>query len=226
MTNEQSIFFNEQVDDQITDIVRTAQKQVILVSPFIDLLQHLKDQIKLARRRGVKVVIVGRPEDSSSGGRNCLTPKNKDVPWLLEQGVELRAVERLHSKIYANESGILISSMNLTQESKNSKEFALRITDALVAASARKHVQELLALSNAVTATSTVTPQPQPIATALGFCIRCGDPMRINPTHPLCEGCYEEWAEWGNENYREKVCHQCGVEARVTKAEPLCTRHR
>ncbi|HYR10675.1 MAG TPA: hypothetical protein VEQ60_23055, partial [Longimicrobium sp.] len=51
---------------------------------------------------------------------------------------------------------------------------------------------------------------------------RCGDGIRYQPWAPLCGGCYDSWAAWGNEDYPEKKCHRCAKPANVSKGKPLC----
>lgn len=53
-------------------------------------------------------------------------------------------------------------------------------------------------------------------------CIRCGKTIPFNPDKPLCRGCYQSWARYGNPDYPEKCCHGCGSPHRVTVARPLC----
>jgi hypothetical protein len=59
-------------------------------------------------------------------------------------------------------------------------------------------------------------------AASNGHCIRCGTRGRYSPHSPLCGPCYGTWAEWQNDNYPERFCHRCGVDADVTKVKPLC----
>jgi len=46
-----------------------------------------------------------------------------------------------------------------------------------------------------------------------GFCIRCDYDIKFNVVKPLCRECYEEWSEWGDDEYPENYCHFSGEES-------------
>lgn len=43
--------------------------------------------------------------------------ESESVRWLVSTGVEVRAVDKLHAKIYLNEKPLVLRSMNLTKYS-------------------------------------------------------------------------------------------------------------
>jgi hypothetical protein len=56
-----------------------------------------------------------------------------------------------------------------------------------------------------------------------GYCIRCGTDIDNDPNRPFCNKCYRSWSNFGDENYKEKVCHSCGGKKRyISKARPEC----
>lgn len=57
-----------------------------------------------------------------------------------------------------------------------------------------------------------------------GHCIRCSSKIAFDPAKPMCYACYQSWAQFGNEDYPEKVCHSCGKSHRTTMARPECSK--
>lgn len=55
-----------------------------------------------------------------------------------------------------------------------------------------------------------------------GFCIRCKRSINLNKDYPYCYYCYRIWANFGDWDYAEKYCHNCGEPAQTSRARPLC----
>ena len=59
-----------------------------------------------------------------------------------------------------------------------------------------------------------------------GYCIRCRKRIDFDLDRPLCNNCYQEWAQYGNDDYPENYCHICGAERnfnnQVDYAHPCC----
>ena len=56
-----------------------------------------------------------------------------------------------------------------------------------------------------------------------GFCIRCKWPLNLNKDYPFCPNCYRTWAKFGDWDYQENYCHNCGESAETSRRNPLCT---
>ena len=56
-----------------------------------------------------------------------------------------------------------------------------------------------------------------------GFCIRCKWPLILNKDYPFCPNCYRIWAKFGDWNYVENYCHNCGESAKTSRTNPLCS---
>lgn len=65
-------------------------------------------------------------------------------------------------------------------------------------------------------------PKTRRKAVSKGVCIRCGDPIKLNPERPYCKECYAIWAEYENDEYEEEFCHSCGKEHVTTMLKPVC----
>jgi hypothetical protein len=91
--------------------------------------------LKLAIGRGVQITAIYRTDDEKS---------KTDIDWLGSNGAAVYAVEKLHAKIYLNESSVIVTSMNLHESSsKNSKELAVRIADEDGKMEIRRYIQQL-----------------------------------------------------------------------------------
>ena len=219
MTTSKALFVDEAVGQELVALVSDAKEYVVFVSPYIQLWGHMRNAIQLATKRKVDIRFVVRSDEE--------VVDSDDMDWLTRNKVKVVSAERLHAKIYLNESRVLVSSMNLTESStKNSLEIALQVTDQELDAELREYISErLLKLAEPV-GTSTLglgrlvkgwVSQLTP-----GSCIRCGTPIRFSPDRPLCEDCYDSWVFYNNPSYPEKVCHSCGKGARVSYLKPLC----
>ena len=56
----------------------------------------------------------------------------------------------------------------------------------------------------------------------IGYCIRCYIEIPINRNRPYCLECFKEWAKYGNPDYVDNYCHNCGKDYDSTINYPLC----
>ena len=114
------IIFDEKVHQSILDVINDTKKSLILVSLYNKYNMHLRDAIKRAAGREVQITAVCR-EDQRKDER-------AHWEWLADISAEVHVVERLHAKIYCNESTVITTSMNLHESSaNNSKEIGFII---------------------------------------------------------------------------------------------------
>lgn len=210
------VFFEADVAGKVVGVISEATKLCTLVTPYLKISgwRHAENAILLAIKRNVDLKVIVRDEPKQT--------ESADVRWLLENGVKVYAVERLHAKVYLNEKRTLVTSMNLTEESRDSLEIAMIVRDD---GAIRRYVaSSLLGIAQPISLTSD---QPAPVrsqtATSfVGTCIRCEETIPLDPDRPLCDGCYAVWAEYRNQDYQEAVCHACGQPADVSYGRPLC----
>ena len=226
---EQSFFVDEQVEAQVLGVIKEAQKFATVVSPYLDLepWQHANHAIQLAVQKGVHLQFIVRLDElDKPGGKSTRAAVN----WLLENHVKVSAAEKLHAKIYMNEESVLLSSMNFTETSLNNLEVAFLLRDPRDIQRVRDYVTtNLMKIATPVDLRRLQSAGPQAelpsqrnVQVRTGHCIRCGRPHSYDPDKPLCETCYQSWAEWGNVEYKEKFCHSCGRPSEVSYARPLC----
>ena len=214
-TTETKILTDGEISNEIQRIIREANKQVVIVSPYNKFWNHLKNEINQATNRNIRVEFVCRKDQLEAG--------KESIDWLLdlEQGVNVYAVERLHSKIYFNETDALITSMNLLEGSvTNSKEIAVLIRDKALIEDIRKYANELIKLGIPQMAKTRATPaKPKTIK---AYCVRCAQSIDFDHEKPLCDGCYRMWSRYKDPDYKENYCHGCGNERNTTYAKPFC----
>ena len=227
------IIFDEKVLQSILNVINDAEKSLILVSPYNKYPLHLRDALNRAANRKVQIIAV------------CREGQGKDErshwEWLAGIGAEVHVVERLHAKIYCNESTAIMTSMNLHESSAiNSKEigFIIRsdeqrhqiseyVTTRLIQHSKPFNSSPKQAsLQQAQRPTSTPAPKAKPPKTpARGLCIRGGEEIPYNPERPLCLKCFRSWNNHQDPDYVEKYCHHCGKKRKTSFAKPLCKDH-
>ena len=187
--------FDEGVAEVILDVIKEANKELIIVSPYLKLWDEAKGALQSARKRKVDITFVLRLE-----GKLFRTP---DFDWLEENDLDWVAIEDLHAKIYLNEETVVLSSMNLYEYSaQRNLEFAYILTDEVSKTRVREYIKELVPSG--------------------AFCIRCGQNIEPNPNKPLCYPDYKTWARYKRRDYPEKFCFRCGESAKTTMADPYC----
>ncbi|RPH93146.1 hypothetical protein EHM69_11060 [candidate division KSB1 bacterium] len=235
--SDSEILFNDDILQAIKDILRESKpgETVYLVTPYIRLDTRIKEAIEEAVDvNKAEIVVLMRADADHS---------IDDVHWLLKKRVILRKVDKLHAKVYVSPSVALIASMNLhTFSGSESKETGVRFKDPTAIGSLRTQIEKWKSNSTDVDimqlGIKPTTPPKAPIAKSptatpisatkastspKGFCIRCGKSKTYNTEYPLCDDCFPKWAQYKNDNYKEKHCHRCGKLSEVTKMHPLCT---
>jgi hypothetical protein len=208
-------------------IIMTAEKQLILVSPFITLTNLLFSRIKVAAEKGVRIKIIYRLDKVKKDELDRL----KSI-----KSIELKCIPDLHAKCYFNEKEMIITSLNLLDTSERNWEMGIRIhrtLDKEIFESAMNDVQTIYMVSgsNEKNTDKTQTKEKKTNISKTksfdGFCIRCGDDIKFNIKKPLCIDCFESWDEWGNEDYPEKFCHFSGEKSfgDTDYAHPILNRY-
>ena len=210
---KRKFFFDGDVESEVRSLIREAREEIILVSPYNDFWIHLKDELREARRRDVDVLLLYR------AGEN-----ERDIKWLAKEGATVLPVERLHSKLYVNETTALVTSMNLVESSAiNSKEICARF-DGPERKELMEYVRKLAGRSEAHLPQRNTPKAVAHVSNTTGHCIRCGEAgIDYNLDEPLCSRCLQRWNLYQNRDYPEKHCHRCGKEVKTSFAMPRCT---
>jgi len=106
----------------IEDIIRKANKNLVLVSPFLNLSDNLSTRLMDASSRNVEIIIIY--------GKNKLKPASQKQLEKLKN-LSLYFCKELHAKCYFNETAMVITSMNMYDYSeRNNREMGVYISKA------------------------------------------------------------------------------------------------
>ena len=104
---------------QILQIIKTSDREIILVTPYIKLSPNLKDNLSEANRKGKEITLIH--------GKSGLSKEEETFLDSLDN-LSIYFHQNLHAKCYFNEFSMLITSMNLYEFSeKQNKEFGILI---------------------------------------------------------------------------------------------------
>jgi phosphatidylserine/phosphatidylglycerophosphate/cardiolipin synthase-like enzyme len=103
---------------EIEEILDSAEKYLILVSPYLKLNQRLKVRLSDAFKKVDNVYLIYRENEL----------KDRELLWLESfKNLKLFSIKNLHAKIYLNQDFALISSMNLYEYSQiNNHEIGVK----------------------------------------------------------------------------------------------------
>ncbi|MFD1161376.1 MULTISPECIES: phospholipase D family protein [Hwangdonia] len=107
------------ISNEIEEILNSAEKKLILVSPYLKLNQRLKVRLSDAFKKVDNAYLIYR--------ENQL--KSQDLIWLKSfKNLKIFSIKNLHSKIYLNQDVAVISSMNLYEYSQiNNHEIGVKL---------------------------------------------------------------------------------------------------
>jgi phosphatidylserine/phosphatidylglycerophosphate/cardiolipin synthase-like enzyme len=221
---------------RLNQLIKNADHEIILISPFLKINQKIKDLIENQdRKRTTNIKIIY--------GKNDLQPDEHN--WIKQlDSVRLSFCKELHAKCYLNEKEAIITSMNLYEYSQvNNYEMGIyvskeddpslyqdiyneamdifRISDELKITVEKVEQKGETKLESKNTSSSTKASQSKK-KTEAGFCIRCKDQIKIDPMYPYCKTCFTSWNKYRNEEYKEKHCHICGKSTTSSKIKPTC----
>lgn len=229
-------FDSSGVNYQLNEIIKGATQQIILVSPYLQINDRIRQMLEVQDRatRDIRVIY----------GKSELQPA--ETAWLRGTSIRTYFCKNLHAKCYLSESHALITSMNLYEYSQvNNEEMGILVSrehdtelydqiyadvDRLMQSSEPVRL-DVEILEKPTKPKTTSKPKSKPAAkksptkkTAVvkAHCIRCSKSIPYSMDRPLCEPHYKSWARYENEEYPEEYCHSCGKERETTYAKPLC----
>ena len=216
-----------QISAELETLIKSAQDDVIIISPYLKVNERLQDFIVDADRNRVRFTLIY--------GKQDMRPAEREWINQLTNG-ETGFVPNLHAKCYLNEAAAIVTSMNLYEFSQqNNDEMGILVTreaDPDLFEDIRTEAQRLgrkagvqwgkqSAATEAELSGGTLDETP-PNTKLAGYCIRCRKRIKLDRAKPLCLQCYREWVKYKNESYPEKYCHNCGEPMATTFSKPLC----
>ena len=204
---------------KIEKIIRQAEEELTLITPYLKLTQIFQDRLIDAGNRNVKIkLIYGKEELNPEDLENLKELKN----------LELYYCENLHAKCYFNENLMVISSMNLHEFSQtNNREMGVQIKleeDPELFKDAKDEAISIIKASIKETSETKISLLEEDSVKyqGKGFCARCKIDIAFNPKKPLCRPCYDIWVKFADPYYQEKFCHKCGKDTQTSYSHPLC----
>lgn len=204
------------VSYHLENLIKETSKRVILISPYLQFNDRIKEELSSLNRLDKDIRIVFR--------ENRL--QLKDNNWLEEQyGIITYECANLHAKCYINEKEAIITSMNLYQYSQqNNVEMGIYISkeeDPQLYTSTLKEVERILGIGKKIRiSVKEIDGKAQPKKKRKkidkgnkklnGFCIRTGEPIPFNVEKPMTYEAYKSWNKYANPQYLEKYCHFSG----------------
>ncbi len=204
---------------KIEKIIRKANKELTLITPYLKLTQIFHDRLVEAGSRNIKIRLIY--------GKEELNPDELESLKELKN-LELYFCENLHAKCYFNENLMVISSMNLHEFSQtNNREMGVQIKleeDSELFNDAKNEAISIIEASKKETSTSKISDleEYKEKYQDKGYCIRCKTEIDLNSQKPLCKPCYSVWIKFAEPYYQEKFCHKCGRDYETNYAHPLC----
>ena len=119
------------LSNTIYDTLFKAEKELIIISPYIQLGDYLKDNVFKQLLNNTKLhILIGFGKSTSNGEENC---KREDIEYFLGfPNITMVYIPQLHGQYYANEKQSVITSMNLLDYSlENKVEFGVLAEKAL-----------------------------------------------------------------------------------------------
>lgn len=197
---------NEQLVGQLYQIIKNARKELVIVSPYIDVSVRFNNALKAAEKNNVKVTIISRKETAKNVSKDDASRFDDFV----KRGFEVYLVERLHAKLYFNETQGITASVNFNKSSQdNSEEIGIFTIDDSIIGQYRSYRDEMIEISDQKW-TVGEEPKSDTADDNLAYCIRTGKKIPFNLEKPYTDKAYASWSKWKNITYEEKFCHFTG----------------
>lgn len=216
---------------ELTNLIDSAQEQVILIAPFLILHQTIQERIKDRSRTITFTIVLGKEDDIDEETRNFFR-------GLEHSKIFFRA--DLHTTCYLNEKKAILTSLNLIHDSSRDRYdmgvLIERDYDTELFRDLCREVERIIRRSIEIgladsshALTSPLKKGREGIQTPLspvqGFCIRCGTTILYDPDKPFCYSCFIEWdSQGGNPYYKHQYCHQCRSNVTSSYEKPLCSQ--
>ena len=223
------------ISARLEQVIRNANKRLVLISPYLQINQKLKDLLEYKDRSNIQIHVIYGKTNLKTGEKDWLASKTS---------IKLHYRENLHAKCYLNENEALLTSMNLYEFSQvNNDEMGISVSreaDTELYKKIREEADWLLDISEDIPSTVAKVankengkkssraqavqrkPQQTPEPPKSGFCIRCKATVPVNTEDPYCRSCRKSWNRYKNKEYGEQYCHTCGKEHSTMLVRPLC----
>jgi phosphatidylserine/phosphatidylglycerophosphate/cardiolipin synthase-like enzyme len=217
----------------IEEIITQAKRELVLISPFVQIPEKLFRKLKDTTEKGVRLILVyGKKKELNPDVKGQLAELNN---------ITVLYRETLHAKCFFNEEQMVITSMNLYDYSEKNDEMGILLSihdDESLFQKARDEALSIVRSAEKIKIKDTTLEKfvkdTRPLAdgfkvitdsfgltTQEGFCIGCHSPIDFDTKRPLCKSCFPKWAKYRT-RFVGGYCHKCGKHTKTTKSGPLC----
>lgn len=223
-----NILLNHQISTEIISLIESSKEHCFLVTPYFKPWQLLNRALEKAASNKKKIVFIFRDGDV----------KQSVYQDLNKNGFDIHLIEKLHTKLYLNESTAILTSMNLYDSSKefnyevgykfqnnnDVKNFKEAVIDKDILGTKPKlflpgryaeYISENLNKQSKIISKKTETVP--------GYCLRCRAEIPFDFNKPYCLECYKIWSR-NNFPTKENYCHSCGARFRTSFDKPACNK--
>lgn len=206
----------------IKDIIKNADEYIKIISPYLNIYKDFKEFISClteAEKKKTKIkidLIFGKEEMKPNEKREFYTIKTLKIHYS----------HNLHAKCYMNEKQALITSMNLSETSKNNHEIGIMFFKKQ-----HEKIYENIEsnMSTIIQDSEQYTLKPD------AYCIICGNETFFDADHPACKNCYNELKTYYKsisyaKTFAQNFCHKCRGDGypetkwNITFLQPICSR--
>lgn len=205
----------------IIKTIKGAGDQLYLISPYVQLASQVAQWLSTVDRKGVETHLVCRFKDLHDREREKLKAY---------ENVTVYDVPELHAKCYANGSGIVLTSLNLYEASRDNFEMGVYFDaegDPDLYREAMEEARHIIEHASPVSLGGEPKKKRRKMRSGFfsasrksdksatpsgGHCIRCGTSTVYNPKRPYCPKCFKQWSQYRNPTYADDRCHGCGKE--------------
>ncbi len=195
---------------EILRVIENANKELTIVTPYIDLGERMRGSFRIAKSNGVPIKVITRWKKKLSA------PDEKKLQFFKDINADILFVERLHSKLFLNENSGVLSSMNMLDgSSHHSEEIGIFTNDGELLSSYKAYANRLAQVAMPTSmapakSTAKNAPSQKKKKDDSGYCIRTGEKIAFNIKMPFNKKSYSSWNRFKNPEFAEQFCHFSG----------------
>ena len=208
------IAVDDQIHGELSDFIREATEELVIVSPYVEHNGNMLNAL-LEKAGRTPVELITRKDKEAEYRRQGWFAQ------MSEAGISIHVVDRLHSKIYANDTHVIVGSANFTAGSWAESRELMFILDRFTEAAEQvmDYVNTLRKRSVRVTVPKQKAERGRTPG-GDGFCIHCRTAIRFSRDRPYCRACWQSWNK--DSTAAEHHCHRCGQAHRASQDKPIC----
>lgn len=221
-----SFLENHEVVDQIVKLVQNAKEKLIIITPYLNLNARMRGALNEAKSNGAQITVYYRLEELSKKKNDA------DIRFFTENiGAEMVYIERLHSKLYLNETSAVMSSMNMVAGSQDdSQEIGIFTMADNLLSQFNIYCEKMYKRQTNVDYVPEVKSSKAKKSkhkTVSGYCIRTGEKIPFNLKNPFTDKSFKSWNRFKNPDFKEKFCHFSGEKSNgeTTYSRPILKKN-